>query len=89
MTSGNFLVDMHQAHDTKMRKCRECNGTGSIPWNEITDGMEMMMDRLARIAYRRRMNGNEIKSLSEMLSVARIVKEEGCTCPECDGLGEL
>jgi DnaJ-class molecular chaperone len=89
MGSGNYLVDRMDAEMSRCRTCPECRGEGSVSWDSIRDGFELMADAISFRIFKRKKNGFACKSFREMLSIAREVKKEGADCPMCDGSGEV
>jgi hypothetical protein len=87
--SGNILVDLHDYYDNRTMTCPDCNGDGSIPWEEVKDGYEAMADEVAFRIHKRNKSGFPCLNFRTMLNIAREVKKSGKECLRCCGTGEV
>lgn len=87
MPSGNSMVDAQDA--IRVITCPECSGEGTIPWNDVENGVEKMLDKVSFKLYCMRKDGHPVVSFREALRIARGIRKEGKVCDRCDGTGEV
>lgn len=88
--SGNYMVDQHEADRSfhrSGRSCHKCDGTGTIPWDQVDDAKDVRRDDLF-FTIRRIRKYREV-NFAEMRKIAKIIKNAGMDCPYCNGSGAL